>query len=203
MHLCLGVAHTVLPRDAVTLLGSRQDPELPGHLPKALQTPTPTPGIQHPQHSSHTHPQPLQEASLAWSRRYSYRQAVSGRWDPEGFLQEGATKLSWGGGSPPTGPLPRAPLLFPQVLIANLSGQREGVQIRRPVTAEPLTASSPQGHPQASPGWEARGVGGGQGCVAPGGSSTCPWAQTRAGRRPVLPAQSWAKGASALWCEQS
>lgn len=100
MCLCLGVAHTVLPQDAVTLLGSRQDPEPPGHLPKALQTPTPTPGIQYPQHSSHTQPQPLQEASLAWSRRYSYRQAVSGRWDPEGFLQEGATKLSWEGWLP-------------------------------------------------------------------------------------------------------
>lgn len=148
MCLCLGVAHTVLPRDAVTLLGSRQDPERPGHLPKALQTPTPTPGIQHPQHSSHTHPQPLQEASLAWSRRYSYRQAVSRRWDPEGFLQERATKLS--GGSASTGPYQELPCCFPRSSLQT-SGQWEGVQIRRPVTAEPLTASSAQGHAQGHP----------------------------------------------------
>lgn len=48
------------------------------------------------------------------------------------------------------------------------SGQWEGVQIRRPVTAEPLTASSAQGHAQGHPQAvvgrpEGRS---GQGCVA-------------------------------------
>lgn len=68
--------------------------EVPGAKEKPSSA-DPHPNTRDPtQYSSHTHPEPLQEASLPWSRRYSYRQAVSGRWDPEGFLQEGATKLS-------------------------------------------------------------------------------------------------------------
>ena len=145
---------------------------------QALQTPPPIPGIQPKKHSSHTHPTATQGTHPGLVQEI-HSGTISGRVrDPEGFLEEGAAKLSWEG----------------------------WLSACRPLTkSSPAVSPNPHCKPQGAAGVQTgraqvggqRGEEAGEVAVACSRSGTCPWAQTRAGRWPGPPSQSWAKGVSA------
>ena len=105
-------------------------------------------------HRPHDH-----SGSLSWPGPRNDHQREG--WGPRGLPREGGGQAELVGGSLPVGPLPGVPQSFPKPSLQT-SGGRGGFRRGDRVTAELLTASSPQGVPRQRSG-SGEGSGGSMG----------------------------------------